>query len=88
MFGRGLGAEVIAASLKVDDQTVRRWRRAFEAGGRDDFHPDRYVRGEQAAAFLHRVPAEYPAGPVDVVWDTCRRTRAPSSRRYWRPTPG
>lgn len=34
-----------------------------------DFHPDSYVRGEQAAAFLHRVLAEYPTGPVDVVWD-------------------
>jgi len=35
MFEQGLGVELIAASLKVDDQTVRRWRRAFEAAGRD-----------------------------------------------------
>jgi transposase len=34
-----------------------------------DFHPDSYVRSEQAAAFVHRVLAEYPAGPVDLVWD-------------------
>ncbi len=34
-----------------------------------DFHPDGYVRGKQAAAFLHRVPAEYPGRPVDLVWD-------------------
>jgi len=34
-----------------------------------DFHPDSYVRGEQAAAFLHRVLAEYPTGPIDLVWD-------------------
>ena len=35
-----------------------------------DFHPGSYVRGGQAAAFLHRVLAEYPAAArVDVVWD-------------------
>src|SRR5580698_1232552 len=34
-----------------------------------DFYPDSYVRGEQAAAFLHRVLAEYPCGPIDLVWD-------------------
>ena len=42
-----------------------------------DFHPDSYVRGEQAASFLHRVLAEYPAGPVDVVWDNLAAHRAP-----------
>jgi len=42
-----------------------------------DFHPDSYVRGEQAAAFLHRVLAEYPTGPVDVVWDNLSAHRAP-----------
>ena len=42
-----------------------------------DFHPDSYVRGEQAASFLHRVPAEYPAGPVDLVWDNLAAHRAP-----------
>lgn len=34
-----------------------------------DFHPDSYVRSEQAAAFVHRVLAEYPSGPIDLVWD-------------------
>jgi transposase len=34
-----------------------------------DFHPDSYVRSEQAAAFIHRVLAEYPTGPIDLVWD-------------------
>lgn len=35
-----------------------------------DFHPDSYVRGEQAAAFLHRVLAEYPGDTrIDLVWD-------------------
>ena len=42
-----------------------------------DFHPDSYVRGEQAAAFLHRVLAEYPAGSVDVVWDNLQAHKAP-----------
>ena len=34
-----------------------------------DFHPDSYVRSEQAASFVHRVLAEYPTGPIDLVWD-------------------
>jgi transposase len=34
-----------------------------------DFHPAAYVRGPQEAAFLHRVLAEHPGRPVDVVWD-------------------
>lgn len=34
-----------------------------------DFHPDRYVRSEQAASFVHRLLAEYPTGPIDLVWD-------------------
>ncbi len=43
-----------------------------------DFHPDSYVRGEQAAAFLHRVLAEYPAPtPVDLVWDNLQAHKSP-----------
>ena len=43
-----------------------------------DFHPDSYVRGEQAAAFLHRVLAEYKDAPaVDVVWDNLAAHRSP-----------
>jgi transposase len=46
-----------------------------------DFHPDSYVRGEQAAAFLHRVLAEFPGDmPVDVVWDNLSAHRAPIVR--------
>jgi putative transposase len=42
-----------------------------------DFHPDSYVRGEQAAAFLHRVLAEFPAPtPVEVVWDNLSAHRS------------
>ena len=42
-----------------------------------DFHPDSYVRGEQAAAFLHRVLAEFPGVPVDLVWDNLQAHKAP-----------
>jgi transposase len=48
-----------------------------EVGLLCDFYPDSYVRGEQAASFLHRVLAEYPAGPVDVVWDNLAAHRSP-----------
>lgn len=42
-----------------------------------DFYPDRYVRGEEAAMFLHRVLAEYPRGPVDLVWDNLAAHKSP-----------
>jgi transposase len=45
-----------------------------------DFYPDSYVRGEQAACFLHRVLAEYPTGPVDLVWDNLQVHKAPIVR--------
>jgi transposase len=35
MFEQKLASAVIATSLRVDDQTVRRWRRIFQAQGRD-----------------------------------------------------
>ncbi len=61
------------------------------SGGVDlvcDFHPDSYVRGEQAAAFLHRVLAEYPAPmPVDVVWDNLAAHRAPIVREVVEANP-
>jgi len=34
MFEQNLATAVIATSLEVDDQTVRRWRRLFNADGR------------------------------------------------------
>jgi len=34
-----------------------------------DFHPDSYVRSGQAAAFVHRLLAEYPDRNIDLVWD-------------------
>lgn len=43
-----------------------------------DFHPGSYVRGEQAAAFLRRVLAQFPGVPVDVVWDNLSAHRAPA----------
>jgi transposase len=33
MFEQNLPPVTVAASLKVDDQTVRRWRRQFKAKG-------------------------------------------------------
>jgi transposase len=42
-----------------------------------DFYPDRYVHGEEAASFLHRVLAEYPTGSIDLVWDNLAAHRAP-----------
>jgi transposase len=48
MFEQNLASRVIAASLKVDDQTVRRWRRIFTIRGRDGLlarkHPGRPCR--------------------------------------------
>lgn len=42
-----------------------------------DFHPDSYVRSEQAAAFLHRVLAEYKDAPrIDLVWDNLAAHRS------------
>lgn len=35
MFEQGLQSSAIAKSLEVHSQTVRRWRRDFNAGGRD-----------------------------------------------------
>jgi transposase len=46
-----------------------------------DFYPDSYVRGEQAAAFLRRVLAEFPDRPVDLVWDNLSAHRAPVVRQ-------
>ncbi|MFL6114263.1 MAG: IS630 family transposase [Catenulispora sp.] len=52
MFEQGLTTAVIAAVLEVDDQTVRRWRRQFEAGGRDALrsrkHPGRTAALDEA----------------------------------------
>jgi transposase len=53
-----------------------------------DFHPDSYVRGEQAAALLHRVLAEYPAPmPVEVVWDNLQAHKAPIVREVVEANP-
>jgi transposase len=45
MFDQGLATAQIATALGVDDQTVRRWRRGYAAGGRDALrlnkHPGR-----------------------------------------------
>ena len=53
-----------------------------------DFHPESYVRGEQAAAFLHRVLAEYPSGPIDLVWDNLSAHKAPIVKEVLVNIPG
>jgi len=42
-----------------------------------DFHPDSYVRRKQAAAFIHRLLAEYPNRQIDLVWDNLAAHRSP-----------
>jgi putative transposase len=42
-----------------------------------DFYPDSYVRSEQCASFLHRLLAEYPHGPIDLVWDNLQAHKSP-----------
>ena len=67
MFEQGLSTAVISAVLEVDDQTVRRWRRQFDAGGRDALrsrrHPGRAASLGEAqrarlAGLLLRTPVE------------------------------
>jgi len=67
MFEQGLATDVVAKSLDVDDQTVRQWRRAFRARGRDGLRsrkhpgrPPRLSREHKAklAEMLLRTPAE------------------------------
>jgi transposase len=66
MLDLGRAPAEIAAALGVDDQTVRRWRRAYAGGGRDALvsrkPPGRPARlgdaqREQLAALLERTPA-------------------------------
>ena len=41
-----------------------------------DFHPDAYVRAPQAAAFVHRLLAEYPGRRIDLIWDNLSAHRS------------
>lgn len=41
-----------------------------------DFHPDAYVRAPQAAAFVHRLLAEFPDRRIDLVWDNLNAHRS------------
>jgi hypothetical protein len=41
-----------------------------------DFHPDSYVRSGQAAAFVHRLLAEFPGRRIDIVWDNLNAHRS------------
>jgi len=41
-----------------------------------DFNPDAYVRAPQAAAFVHRLLAEYPGRRIDLIWDNLSAHRS------------
>jgi transposase len=67
MFEQGLATDVIAAALQVDDQTVRRWRRIYNARGRQGLlsrkHAGRPCRmsqeqKQQLSALLLKKPIE------------------------------
>jgi transposase len=67
MFEQGLGTAVVAASLEVDDQTVRQWRRTFNAKGREGLRsrkhagrPPRLTPGQKRrlSELLLKTPAE------------------------------
>jgi transposase len=67
MFEQKLQTKIIAVSLAVDEQTVRRWRRWFIAGGRDALlaskhhgRPPRMTRQQKQklAELLIKAPAD------------------------------
>jgi transposase len=41
-----------------------------------DWHPDSYVRAEQAADFVRRLLRQIPAGPITLVWDKLQAHRS------------
>lgn len=67
MFEQHLQTRLIADSLKVDDQTVRRWRRQFQANGRDGLRAHKHrgrpcrltaAQKDQLADLLVKTPAQ------------------------------
>jgi transposase len=67
MFEQGLETARVAASLAVDDQTVRRWRRVYGARGRDGLRSKPHPGGrrrltddqrERLRGMLLKTPAE------------------------------
>jgi transposase len=67
MFEQKLATDIIATSLQVDDQTVRQWRRVFNARGREGLYSRKH-RGrpsrmslqqkQQLSKLLLKTPAE------------------------------
>jgi len=78
MFEQKLKTAAIAASLAVDGQTVRRWRRVFDAAGRDGLRARPHAgrtpmlteeQRQRLAEMLERTPAE--CGLLDhYLWTT------------------
>jgi putative transposase len=67
MFEQNLSTKVIMTSVKVDDQTVRRWRRVFEARGRSGLLSSRHLgrpsrmnhdQKQRLSELLLKTPAE------------------------------
>jgi transposase len=67
MFEQKLPTALIAASLEVDDQTVRRWRRQFNASGREGLHSRKHhgrpprmnqQQKQQLSELLLKTPAQ------------------------------
>jgi len=67
MFDQQLSSKQIAASLGVDDQTVRRWRRVYQSRGREALwsrrHPGRTPRLD--AGQRHKLAELLLKGPAD-----------------------
>jgi transposase len=45
-----------------------------------DWHPDSYVRGAEAAAFVRRLLKQIP-GPVELIWDNLQAHKSPLIKR-------
>ena len=54
MFGQGLKTGQVAASLSVDEQTVRRWRRVYEARGADGLRSKPHPGGRRRLSDAQR----------------------------------
>jgi putative transposase len=52
-----------------------------------DWHPDSYVRAEQAADFVMRLLKHIPAGPVTLVWDKLQAHRSKRVKQVLRDHP-
>ena len=52
-----------------------------------DWHPDSYVRAEQAADFVRRLLKHIPAGPITLIWDKLQAHRSRLVKELVRANP-